>query len=504
MCASRPAVFHRNSLFSRGAIARVSAGLLAGLLGSLPLVLPAGLLAPAGAQDHQVFNMSQSPANSIKSAVACAPGGAVLVAWEEEPGEIWTRELSGTLQDPVDHGAGHEPALCYRDGEFILAYSDGAYVRVRHLSDGGIWSPIQTLGSGGKQTARPDVAPAPAGAAAEAYLVWEASSVQVWFSQRVAGSWSNPEVVVDAAPVIGDAAPQVAPVRVADNVVPRVYYYDYLARLRYRERIDSTWNGWKGIPGPNFALDMDVAWDDQLRQHLVSTEPNHACPCNHLYYTHELSEGDWPDEVEVLDVILDVYNWPQYPSIAVDAEGVPRVFWYQIFHDNDQLVTGEQLFYFTRTGGVWTDGSEVLDGALGFWCGLATDPQDRPVFVWSQEGSRARDVLLSRYVTSAGVADGPVTPRFTLTVSPSPSGASAGLRILADAGSLGPRDGVVELYDALGRCVWSNGIDLRSAGGAELRWDGRDAQGRRLPRGVYQARVTAAGTLATARIVRVD
>ena len=499
MYASRLAAGNRNPLSPRGAVALA----IAGLLGSMPLVLPVGLLAPAGAQDHHIYNMSASAANSIRSAVACGSGGAVLVAWEEEPGEIWTRELSGGLQDPVYHGVGHEPALCYRDGEFILAYADGSLMRVRQRDDGGNWSAIQTLSSGGKLTARPDVAPAPAGGEAEAYLVWEAGLVQVQFSQRVAGIWSSSEVVVVAAPIIGDAAPQVAPVRVDDSIVPRVYYYDYLARLRYRERIGSTWSEWQGIPGPNFALDMDVAWDSELRQHLVSTEPNHTCPCNHLYYTHELPEGGWPD-VEVLDVILDVYNWPQYPSIAVDAEGVPRVFWYQIFHDDDLQVTGEQLFYFTRAGGVWTDASEVLDGAVGFWCGLATDPQDRPVFVWSQEGSGARDVMLSRFVISADVAGGPVTPRFTLAVSPNPSGSTAGLRIAAGAGIGGSRDGVVELYDALGRCVWRNGIDLRQAGGAELRWDGRDAQGRPLPRGVYQARVTAAGAQATARVVRVD
>jgi hypothetical protein len=476
---------------------------IAGLLGLMLLVLPVGLLAPAGAQDHHVYNMSESAANSICSAVASAPDGTVLVAWEEEPGEIWTRSLSGELQDPVHHGAGHQPALCYRDGEFILAYADGALMRVRQGDGVTGWGPIQTLSSGGKLTARPDVAPAPEGAAAEAYLVWEAGSVQVWFSQRVAGSWSNGEVVVDADPVFGDAAPQVAPVRVDESIVPRVYYYDYLARLRYRERIGSAWSDYQGIPGPNFALDMDVAWDSELRQHLVSIEPNHACPCNHLYYTHELPEGGWPP-VEVLDVILDVYNWPQYPSIAVDAEGVPRVFWYQIFHDDNQQVTGEQLFYFTRAGGIWTDGSEVLDGAVGFWCGLATDPQDRPVFAWSQEGSRARDVLLSRFVTSADVGGGPMTPRFTLAVSPNPSGSTAGLRIVAGAGTPGPRDGMIELYDALGRCVWRNAIDLSPAGGVEWRWDGRDAQGRRLPGGVYQARVAAAGAQATARIVRID
>jgi flagellar hook assembly protein FlgD len=63
---------------------------------------------------------------------------------------------------------------------------------------------------------------------------------------------------------------------------------------------------------------------------------------------------------------------------------------------------------------------------------------------------------------------------------------------------------MIELYDASGRCVWRDGIDLRRAGGAELRWDGRDAQGRHLPRGVYQARVAAAGAQTAARIVRVD
>jgi subtilisin family serine protease len=84
-----------------------------------------------------------------------------------------------------------------------------------------------------------------------------------------------------------------------------------------------------------------------------------------------------------------------------------------------------------------------------------------------------------------------------LLVTPNPSASASVIRY-----SLPSRTGAAELaiFDLRGRLVQRLPADR--AGTGSVVWDGRDASGRLVPTGIYFARLTAAGTESTARILR--
>lgn len=98
---------------------------------------------------------------------------------------------------------------------------------------------------------------------------------------------------------------------------------------------------------------------------------------------------------------------------------------------------------------------------------------------------------------TTGVADGPaaLSPR----VWPNP------FQSTADVAFAIPAPGLldVRVYDAAGRQVATLAAGWRPAGPVFLRWDGRGADGRRAPAGVYVVRVAAGGRSATRRLALV-
>jgi hypothetical protein len=461
-----------------------------------------GLLLPAAfAQEYVFYNVSDSPPNSLGCHVACLPSGAVVTAWEEPPGGVYTRLLAGELQPTIHLGAGHAPVVCTRADVFLLAYADGSVVRLRQ-GDGTGWGGIQTVQGGGTAVSRLDIAAAPAGAAAEAYLVWQEDGNEVWFSQRVNGIWSPGQLVTDAVPLVGDAMPQVAPALSAQTIVPRVYYFDGLAQICYRERVGSSWSGASAVPGNSYATDMDVAVGPSFRHHLVTLGVPPTCPCNHISYTREEPGRGWMVP-ERLDVLIDHYNLPEYPSIVVGPDDVPHVFWYQLMHDADLNPTTEQIFHRTREGDDWVDHSDMFDGRVGVWTRMTLDPQERPVFVWSEVDETGHDITLCRFETSAAAPDPVIASGLRLDASPSPAAGRVDLAFdLAQ-----PTPAQLEIFDALGRRVARWAIDplgMGAAGARTIRWDGHDASGRRVPPGVYQARLSSGSARASARVVLID
>jgi hypothetical protein len=462
-----------------------------------------GLLLPAAfAQEYAFYNVSDSPPNSLGCHIACLASGAVVTAWEESPSGVYTRLLAGELQATIHVGAGHVPVVCTRADAFLLAYADGSVVRLRQ-GDGTSWGGIQTVQGGGTEVSRLDIAAAPAGAAAEAYLVWQENGTEVWFSQRVSGTWSPGQLVVDAVPLVGDAMPQVAPALSAQTIVPRVYYFDGLAQIFYRERPGSSWGSPTEVPGSVFAMDMDVTVGPSMRHHLVSLGPPPSCPCNHIHYTCELPGGGWIIP-ERLDVLIDHYNLPEYPSIVVDADEVPHVFWYQLMHDADLNPTTEQIFHHTREGGSWVDHSDIFDGHVGVWTRMTLDPQDRPVFVWSEVDETGHDIMLCRFVTSAAAPDPAIASGLRLNASPSPAAGRVAVTFDLTFDLAQPAPAQLEVFDTLGRRVAQWAVDPSAAGARMIGWDGRDACGRRMPAGVYQARLTSGIASAATRVVLVD
>jgi hypothetical protein len=94
-------------------------------------------------------------------------------------------------------------------------------------------------------------------------------------------------------------------------------------------------------------------------------------------------------------------------------------------------------------------------------------------------------------------------PRFALDpVMPNPARGPVVLRYRrSGSGASGTRAGI-SIHDARGRRL--RDLPVVPEGEAEALWDGRDAAGRRVPSGIYMARLRADGRTATRRFVWFD
>ncbi|MCP4229062.1 MAG: T9SS type A sorting domain-containing protein, partial [bacterium] len=62
-------------------------------------------------------------------------------------------------------------------------------------------------------------------------------------------------------------------------------------------------------------------------------------------------------------------------------------------------------------------------------------------------------------------------------------------------------DVTISIFDVLGRHVTTIIEHQLDEGEADIRWDGRDARGRKVPSGVYFYRLEAAGLTSTRKLV---
>ncbi|HWN80691.1 MAG TPA: FlgD immunoglobulin-like domain containing protein, partial [Candidatus Udaeobacter sp.] len=151
-------------------------------------------------------------------------------------------------------------------------------------------------------------------------------------------------------------------------------------------------------------------------------------------------------------------------------------------------------------------------------------PTDGEFMVWSGEGEHRVRVTAAGYVPAEldlaltaghdprpvwielepkGFATGVVGPaaaraRLALgSAAPNPFRESTQIAYTLPAGTMGAR---LTVLDVAGRVVRELAV---TAGSAEVVWDGRDEGGRAMPAGVYHLRLSAAGEVRTARVVRV-
>jgi hypothetical protein len=96
------------------------------------------------------------------------------------------------------------------------------------------------------------------------------------------------------------------------------------------------------------------------------------------------------------------------------------------------------------------------------------------------------------------VADSGRSPRLSLAASPNP--ATGPVSLLVDLPTGGSAEAVV--FDATGREVRRLEPGMLPAGASVISWDGLDASGRATARGIYLARVRAAGEERTVKLVR--
>jgi flagellar hook assembly protein FlgD len=84
-------------------------------------------------------------------------------------------------------------------------------------------------------------------------------------------------------------------------------------------------------------------------------------------------------------------------------------------------------------------------------------------------------------------------------VSPNPTRAGASIRLVTPGA--GPRDARVTVYDLRGALVATPLDGPAGPGATVVTWDGRDAQGRDVPSGVYFVRAESAGEIVARKVL---
>jgi hypothetical protein len=135
------------------------------------------------------------------------------------------------------------------------------------------------------------------------------------------------------------------------------------------------------------------------------------------------------------------------------------------------------------------DPNETADDDQLYWSFVAADPSGTGAeivtdFIHEATHWTQRWIGITPFPTT-GAPEPPIRP-FALEVTPNPAAGETRLRWSVEA----PDGATLEVRGVDGRLV--RGIPLSGAGG-ETRWDGRDAQGRRVPAGIYWVRLTHAG-----------
>lgn len=190
-----------------------------------------------------------------------------------------------------------------------------------------------------------------------------------------------------------------------------------------------------------------------------------------------------------LTVTVDLYNWPQYPSIEVGSDGVVHAFWYQEFHDDCMTFSGEAVYYRTREAGTWVDHSLTLDGHVGKYTQMRLDRFGHANFVMSEMVEGAEDILFAGYEPTASVEGVAGAGDHPILAYPNPFCSST--TFCFETGSVG--EITLSVFDAGGRLVRQFKEDATTPRRHALIWDGRDRAGRLLPSGTYRVHLSARG-----------
>ncbi len=445
--------------------------------------------------DYVIQSISNPNLDNRKPTLACSPMGTLVVAWAVEDFGIWTQAFSaiapddGDVTEPVYHGPGQTPAICWSAGGFVLAYTSDSQVIVRQ-GNGYTWSPSNhVIETGGiLDWTRPDLTAVPGSCLDSVWLTFDVSTpsywCDVWLVRKSVSGWQDPEIV--AFDCEYSASPRVTAASGAGVLEPRVYYLCNFNELQYRQRSGTEWSEPVVVPGGYFGMEMDVATSPDTSQCILSLGPQLPCPCNDIAFIQGLPDGFWSFP-EYLTVHYNYYDWPLYLAIEVAPAGIIHAFWYQIASDEEIEETHWSLEYKTREEGIWIDGSTIFSGHFGPSTDIALTDQGQPVFTWNRRsGGQNGEIMLARPDYAVAVAEQTPGRELTLTAWPNPFNPL--LTISFAAPETGPT--LLAVYDPRGQLV----VTLESEPGPsslwQTVWNGRDSSGRAMPSGTYFVRLS--------------
>lgn len=438
---------------------------------------------PAEGSLYRLLNISETPNPSREPAIADA-ADRTIVAWEEAGSEIISRGVhADTIDPPIAHGPGRDPALCSVSGRVLLAFARDDAIVVREWL-GQDWSAPVVLATGiGFPAAAPEFGVRLDTADEPVYLVWseERRSLEcdIWLAEWAGGAWQIPERVRER--VAGAAefvCAQVEPAASAGGDEPRVYWFANDVEILYVERSAGQWSAPVAVPG-SFGPLMEVAAGPDGRHHILTNGPQPTRPCNVMLYVAETPAG-WTEPEDIM-IPMDDYTWPRYPALRLDGRGVVHAFWYQSAYDFMMHPSGEAMFYFTRADGAWEDQSALLETYAGIENALSV--RGYPLFAWVEGDPGSEEIFIAVPGVICGVAAGSGAPTSARSMTAAPNPFSMWTRIAVSGEHGGPP--LISVFDVTGRRV--AGVKLTPASGARATgtWNGRDAHGRPCPTGEY-------------------
>ena len=236
-----------------------------------------------------------------------------------------------------------------------------------------------------------------------------------------------------------------------------------------------------------------------------------TCPCGSIHLHSYVSViGSW--QVQHVTEPYAHFDWPKSPKVASAYESlIAHAFWYQEAVAEDFTPFNQTLEYRTIANGEMTDAGHFLEGAdlggrIGSRVALSVDYHDHPVLAWTRTDTilgepQPEQIWVARNWIASAVQEPDLnSPVLNLVAWPNPFNPQVSL-----AFELNQTQAVqLDVFDARGRRVAHLLGGVVETGSMETSWNGQDDSGRKLPSGVYFARLATDNEKVVLKLVLVE
>lgn len=499
----------------------------------LGLTIATGLVATASSADFEFIPLGPlgPESQSFAPSVAISPGGTTMVAYNTSGVVLMTfvevqqlathgAGLPEALPDPVVLGQGYGPRIGWSRNGWFCAYGSGSMLFIAETDLTGTWDlenqimiPMNGEVTGIDLWGVPTDAAGPS--AFLAVQVWRnppSGGYETYYLGRTGFGWDTPELVLPETaqsqyPQVtfsyGPAGPWPTLLYLTEDP-GQMHLWSTTRDLAagWSTPVEVFWDGVSIPTGFGGPFDVVRHWD--FRTNILGVGPQPTCPCRSIL--HQEFDGSVLT-TEDLTAHHDTYDQAMSPSLARDDHGRTHAFWVQEASDADMNPRWRTLEYRIREGGAWADHGDLLasQNVSGLGSSVALDVSDvgYPVLAWTRtdtiegvpQGSR---VWIGRMDSALSPVPEDV-PRRAAAISAWPNPFNPRVELAVEIAA--PGDASLTVYDARG-CVVDVLIDgFLAAGRHEAAWNGTDRTGRRLPSGVYFARLKTVDAVEVKKLV---
>ena len=467
----------------------------------LPLVMCMSAPLASLAQWEPEARLTDNPFNSVTSfnnaRCVAAVGATIHVVWHDDRDgntEIYYKRSTdnGTTwgadtRITTDASWSERPSVAVRDSVIHVVWYDGRIgpPRIfykRSLDDGSTWGPDVCL----TPTAGVGYQPSVAVCGSIVHVAWTDMSAgpQIYYTRSLdnGATWETARNITPAAPAAGK---NLASIAVAGSTL-HVTWMDTRGgpRIYYTRSLDNgvTWETDRAItPVPSQFASVAVSGSIV---HVVYADFRFGSDLPKIYYTRSLDNGgSWGAEVPLAGAFA---SW--YPAVAAAGSHV-----YAVWPDNRNGDVSE--IYYKESlddGSSWGPDVRLTDNPSESREPSVAASGSYVHVVWHDDRDQNWEIYYKRGATpSAGTGEHGYpagrAPRL-LSAAPNPSTGPVVIRYdLPSAASV-----LLEIFDPSGALVRRFVQELQPSGSHEIRWNGRDGEGRAMPSGVYMTRMPSA------------